>query len=215
MKDFSMSVRQPYTFPFLLRPFYRQAMLRGPADAVYFTFDDGPSPDVTPWVLDQLDRYDAKATFFLIGRNLEKHLSLAKETRARGHSTGNHTWHHLNARKVKSSFYYDDIMRMQKFMEKYGLNTRRLFRPPYGMIAPWQIRRLKREGFTTVLWSRLSWDFHHPHPPEKALAYLKKHIRPGDIIVFHDSPKAFASLRILLPELLEHVYQKGWPMKAL
>jgi len=208
---------RPYTFPRILRPVFKRALIRLPGEkaAVFLTFDDGPTPDITPRVMEMLQSYDAKATFFLIGDKLNRHPGIARELHRQGHALGNHTWNHLNASKVSRATYYANIDKTQRLLEHYGWNKQKLFRPPYGRITPGMVHRLYRNGYRTVLWTHLAWDFAPHISPLQSVEILKTKIRPGDIIVFHDSTKAWPSLSRLLPEVLQHIYRKGWKAETL
>ncbi len=205
----------PYRLPRWAQIFLRRAVLSGPAgeNAVYLTFDDGPWPDITPWVLDTLDRYDARAIFFVTGDQLDKNPGLARDIVRRGHLLGNHTYRHLDAWKTPPALYLDDIRRTQVLIDRIQPGAPRLFRPPYGHYRPAVARRLT--DYRIILWSVLSLDYDRRVRPEKSLQKLKRLIRPGDIVVFHDSPKAQSSLRILLPALLDDLHGRGFAFKQM
>ncbi|NPA43364.1 MAG: polysaccharide deacetylase family protein [Chlorobi bacterium] len=206
----------PYRFPRLLEPLFRPALIRVPSsNAVFLTFDDGPTPRITDRVLEILDAYGAKATFFLIGDKAARHPETVFRLIREGHLTGNHTWHHVTPGRVGREKYLEEIARMQAWMEKHRLPGSRLFRPPHGRIPPSLIRLLDRRGIRTVLWTRLSMDFNPRIDPETSLRILTKHLRPGDIVVFHDSEKARSSLTRILPPLLEHIRKQGWKTEVL
>lgn len=178
---------------------------------VYLTFDDGPHPQITPQVLQQLAGYDAYATFFCIGKNVAAHPDIFKKICSAGHSTGNHTYHHLNGWKHSSDAYLDDIHQAE------ALIPSRLFRPPYGRIRRRAARRLLHESpsWKVCMWTVLSGDFDPQLSPEQCLANVLDHIRPGAIVVFHDSEKAWDRLRYALPFVLDYCRSKGWRMKGL
>lgn len=175
---------------------------------IYITFDDGPHPDITPWVLDELDKYSAKATFFMVGENAERF----SETRAlvlkRKHSIGNHSHNHLKGWSNRSAKFYKNIERAGEF------TSSKLFRPPYGQIRPSQIRHL-RKTYKIIMWSVLSKDYLGNLDCKKALARICRQTKPGSIVVFHDSAKAENQLRQLLPAYLAYCKQMGFEMKAL
>jgi len=205
-----------YTFPGWLAPFFRPALTRVPASrTVYFTFDDGPSPGITPWVLEQLRRYGAQATFFWIGDKVRRYPELARHVVAEGHRVGNHTMHHVSYFRTSKQAYYADILSAQTYIDPLTSAEVRLFRPPYGKISPFMIKHLYKSGFQTVLWTHLTMDFDPSVDPAMSVEILKKRLRPGNIVVFHDSTKAFPSLRIILPALLEWVDRKGWQLEGL
>lgn len=175
---------------------------------VYLTFDDGPHPEITPWVIDLLKQYEMKASFFVVGDNARKYpdtLQLIKES---GHSIGNHTMHHIKGWKSTTSDYIEDINLCDKYF------TTNLFRPPYGQIKLNQIKLLKK-NYQIVMWSILSCDFEQKLNQQKALRGLKESTKNGSIIVFHDSVKAEVNLRYLLPLYLKFLKDNGYTCKAL
>ena len=212
-----MSHLIPYTFPVILRPFFFPAItrLKNEKKRLFLTFDDGPTPFITQEVLALLRDYEAFGTFFVIGEKVKKSPQLAIQIKTEGHTVGNHTWHHLNAFAVRKKKYLADISHTQSLLEKMGLNSQKWFRPPYGKITPSLLYQLKTKGYQTVLWTHLSMDFDPKRNTEKSLLILKKKIRPGDIIVFHDSQKAWPSLKKILPPLLEHIKLKKWHADSL
>lgn len=176
--------------------------------ALYLTFDDGPTPGITAEVLSILDRYNAKATFFCIGRNAERYPDIFKQIIANGHAAGNHTYSHLKGWYTCNRDYFNDIALAARFVPS------RLFRPAYGMITPSQIRYLKKQ-YRIVLWSIMSFDFDRDTNPEKCLGYVLKHARPGSIVVFHDSQKASENVLYALPRVLEHFIEKGYAFNSI
>lgn len=186
---------------------------------VYLTFDDGPTPEVTPYVLDLLDRYHAKATFFCIGKNIEAHPEIFKDILARGHRIGNHTHNHLNAQKWNTEEYLENVRLAETTILKHGrdhsISLPRLFRPPYGRITGKLSEILLRENYRIVMWSLLSADFDLELDTVRSLKNLKKNSEPGSIIVFHDSVKAYENLKFLLPEYLEFLKRERKEMKTL
>ncbi len=175
---------------------------------MYLTFDDGPIPEVTPWVLDQLAGAGAKATFFCIGRNIEVHPHLLARIRAEGHAVGNHTWQHVNGWKTGHHAYLRDVLRCQ------ALTGTDLFRPPYGRLTPRLVRVLSPR-FKVVMWDVLSADFDTAIHGERCLRNVLAHVRPGSIVVFHDSVKAWPRLEYALPRALRHLRDEGYTMQAL
>lgn len=174
-------------------------------DTIFLTFDDGPTQDTTPWVLDELDKVDANATFFCLGCNLKKNQPIAKEIVARNHALGNHTFNHLNGWKTKSEQFFRDIEACDDQLAKLNVRTR-LFRPPYGRVTQKQVRKLDQKE--TVMWSYLAWDFSGSFKTRKVLNALMN-AGPGDIVLFHDSQKASSNLKRILPELLNHYKSQG------
>ncbi len=175
---------------------------------IYLTFDDGPIPEVTPWVLDQLKQYDAQATFFCIGDNVRKHPDVMKLVIEFGHSTGNHTMHHLNGFMTQNKNYFKDVEECKKYVHSD------LFRPPYGKIRLSQIRRLKSE-FRIVMWDVLSKDYDVNMTGEQCFERIRKSTKPGSIIVFHDSLKAEKRLRFALPETLKYFSERGYSFRGI
>ena len=165
-------------------------------NSVYLTFDDGPHPLITPWVLNQLDRFDFKATFFCIGDNIRKYPEIYKQILDRGHQTGNHTFNHLSGFKTSNDKYFENIAKCAELVKN------KLFRPPYGHIKSSQILHLK-PNYQIVMWSLLVEDWNPKLDRLCKLDLLKKLTRKGDIIVFHDSEKAKGNLEYLLPLYLE------------
>ena len=181
------------------------------SDSIYLTFDDGPTPEVTPWVLDELDKVGGKASFFCIGIKIEEHKDIAEQLLQKGHAIGNHTYRHLSGYEVDAVEYLEDIKKCDDQLERINVKNQ-LFRPPFGRIRKAQLRRLDQKKI--IMWNYLSWDFSTSFKPEKSLKALKK-AGPGDIVLFHDSEKAFANLKQILPELLAHYNSKGLKLEAL
>lgn len=170
---------------------------------LYLTFDDGPIPEVTPWVLETLRSYDARATFFCVGDNVEKHPDIYRQIQLDGHAVGNHTYHHLNGWQTEHVTYLNNVRRCARMVKS------RLFRPPYGRLMPRQREFLQRH-FRIVMWDVLSGDYAPEITPEQCLQNVLDNARPGSIIVFHDSLKAERNLRFALPALLEHFAAQGY-----
>lgn len=175
---------------------------------LYLTFDDGPTPGVTEFVLDTLDEYYAKATFFCVGRNVVAHPELYETIIQRGHAIGNHTHYHLNGWDTDDELYYDNIAQCAEVVSS------KLFRPPYGKISLAQMHFLKSR-YKIVFWDVLSGDFDTQLAPEKCLDNMLHHTREGSIIVLHDSEKAAPNLKFALPKALEHFANAGYKFKAL
>lgn len=173
---------------------------------VYLTFDDGPVPEITPWVLDQLDAYQVKATFFCIGDNVRKHPEIYEEVIRRGHAIGNHTFNHLNGWKTATSTYIENTIKW----EDYAATQSFLFRPPYGKIKRIQAQKLMQKGYKIIMWDVLSADFDASVAPEKCLSNVVNHLEPGSIVVFHDSVKAFKNIQYALPKTLQYLKENGF-----
>jgi peptidoglycan/xylan/chitin deacetylase (PgdA/CDA1 family) len=181
---------------------------QGEDNTVYLTFDDGPHPEITPWVIDQLKQYNMKATFFCVGDNARKFPETIDQIKQGGHQLGNHTMHHIKGWNTSTEDYIKDIEACQQYVPSD------LFRPPYGRISREQIKQLKQK-FRIIMWTILSCDFDKKLNQEKALRGLINKTRKGSIIVFHDSVKAENNLRFLLPNYLQFLNQKGYTCKIL
>lgn len=171
--------------------------------AVYLTFDDGPNPEITLWVLDLLDQYQAKATFFCVGRQLAKHPDMRNELKSRGHEVGSHTFSHADAYKISTDDYLQEVSQGAKAAGSA------LFRPPYGHLTPWLYIKLKKK-YRIVLWDVMAYDFTSTYDVNALLAELKKNTTPGSIVVFHDNAKAAPQLKIILPQYLQWLKEKGF-----
>ncbi len=178
---------------------------------VYLTFDDGPNPTTTPLVLEALKQYDAQATFFCVGHNVEKYPEWLETLTEAGHAVGNHTHNHLNGWQTPTRDYLANIETAQRLMNA------KLFRPPYGKITFRQARRLRAAypGMRIIMWSVLSGDFDEAISGETCLENVLSRLQPGDIVIFHDSIKAQARMTYALPRVLDYCKQKHWQMKAL
>lgn len=179
---------------------------------VYLTFDDGPIPEVTEWVLELLKKENIKATFFCIGDNIQKHPDIFKKVISEEHSFGNHTFNHLNGWKTSTKKYIENIELCNSVIEKHiGYDKKpKLFRPPYGKIGRKQTKKLIEKGYEIIMWDVLSYDFDNSLNPEKCLENTLKNISNGSIIVFHDSIKARKNLQIVLPILIQKLKEKGF-----
>lgn len=176
---------------------------------IYLTFDDGPSPEITDWVLNVLHQEGIKATFFLIGDKIEKFPFAANKILRSHHHIGNHSFNHLIGWKTNNNIYIDNIEACQK------LTNTSLFRPPHGRIKPSQARLLQNKGYKIIMWDVLSGDFDQSLTPEFCLSKLKKHTRNGSIIVFHDSKKAVHILKSILPEYIKWAKSQGFNFKPI
>lgn len=174
---------------------------------IYLTFDDGPTPEITEWVLGQLKKHNAKATFFCLGNNISKHPEIFNKVINDGHAIGNHTNNHLNGWKTKTDDYLENIA-LCKF-EIRNLKSL-LFRPPYGKIKIAQSKKLLQLGYKIIMWDVLSADFDQAITPEKCLENVLSNVKSGSVIVFHDSVKAFQNLEYTLPRSLGVLKEKGF-----
>ncbi|MCB9363910.1 MAG: polysaccharide deacetylase family protein [Flavobacteriales bacterium] len=175
---------------------------------IYLTFDDGPTPEVTTWVLATLKQYNAKATFFVVGDNVKKHPQIYQQLIAEGHAIGNHTYNHLNGWKTKSSDYLQNIEKCAELVDS------NLFRPPYGRIKNTQIKKLKQD-YNIIMWDVLSGDFDAGLSPEKCAENVISNTKSGSIIVFHDSIKAEKNLKYALPKAIEYLKSKGFVFNVI
>jgi peptidoglycan/xylan/chitin deacetylase (PgdA/CDA1 family) len=182
---------------------------------LYLTFDDGPVPGPTEFVLETLDRLKAKATFFCIGDNVRKHPEVFRKILRDGHVVGNHTFNHLNGWKTSSDDYVKNVQQCDEVMNSHvdGQQPSRLFRPPYGRITRQQIKAMA--GYRIIMWDVLSVDYSKGLLPEACLRNTINASRPGSIIVFHDSLKAERNMTYALPRLIEHFSEKGFVFKSL
>ncbi len=183
---------------------------------LYLSFDDGPHPVATPFVLDLLKQYNAAATFFCVGKNVVQYPEIYKRILNEGHKTGNHTFNHLNGRKSPDKEYMDNIKEAAKYIDSD------LFRPPYGRLTNFQARLLtnvennkKQRAFKIVMWDVLSADFDRSLSGEKCTANVIRNARQGSVVVFHDSEKAFPRLEKSLPEVLKHFTGEGYAFASI
>lgn len=186
---------------------------------LYLTFDDGPTPEITNWVLNVLDEYNAKATFFCIGTNIEKHPDIFQNIISKGHTIGNHTYNHLKGWKHKTRDYLEDVDKTQVLINSKIVNRQspivNLFRPPYGKFKNKQSKKLLELGYRVILWDVLSYDWDKSVSEDTCFKNVTSAAKEGSIIVFHDSIKASRSLKFTLPKVLEYYSKKGYGFKAL
>jgi peptidoglycan/xylan/chitin deacetylase (PgdA/CDA1 family) len=182
---------------------------------VYLTFDDGPIPEVTEWVLKELKKHEIKATFFCIGNNVAKNPAIFKKVILEGHAIGNHTYNHLNGWKTTTETYIQNTKQAQEAIAKHTDAVTKFFRPPYGKIKKSQSKELQKLGYTIIMWDVLSADFDATISIEKCLDNVLLNVRPGSIIVFHDSLKAFKNLEYVLPKTLAHLKENDFKCSTL
>lgn len=177
---------------------------------LYLTFDDGPHPQATPFVLDELKKYDAKATFFCIGKNVARYSDIYRRILNEGHAAGNHTFNHTNGWKTNDLAYLKDITAAKQYIDSH------LFRPPYGKISKWQLKQLTGAfNMKVVMWSVLSADFDTRVTPESCLKNVLPGTKPGSIVVFHDSDKAWTNLVYTLPKVLKYFAEQGYRFEKI
>ena len=175
--------------------------------AVYLTFDDGPIPEVTPQVLAILAQYKVKATFFMVGENIDKHPEVFEQVIKAGHSIGNHTYNHLKGWKASFREYMENTAKFPK--------ETKLFRPPYGKATFRQRRALHKKGYRLIYWDILTRDYEATRTPEQMLAQIKRNVRPGSIINFHDSLKSNERMLTVLPQVIAFLLAEKYEIKTL
>ena len=197
-----MFIEQP---PWLYRAIFRGGVWRLPRKekCVYLTFDDGPIPEITPWVLDLLDRYEIKATFFCVGDNVRKHPNIYRMVLERGHGVGNHTFNHIQGVRSRTSRYMDNV---EKAAELIGS---RLFRPPHGHMRLPQLARLRKKC-KVIMWDVVTRDYSPHMTSQGVFNVVKRYTRNGSIIVFHDSLKAGDRMKAALPWSIEWLKEQGY-----
>ena len=201
-----MLIEQP---PKLLRWLYPRALWRMDKNvkAVYLTFDDGPIPEITPWVLDLLDKYNIKATFFLVGDNIRKHPEEFKMILERGHKVGNHTFNHISGLKYLSYNYLANTNKADELIKS------KLFRPPHGWMR-WGQYMVLSHRYTVVMWDLVTRDYSKRLNGHQVLDNVKKYVRNGSIITFHDSIKSEKNLKYALPRAIEWLLEQGYEFKV-
>jgi peptidoglycan-N-acetylglucosamine deacetylase len=200
-------IKTPY---FIKRLFHNQIWsLHNSENKVYLTFDDGPTPQVTDWVLNILKRENIKATFFCIGKNIVDHPELFDRIINENHSIGNHTFNHCNGWKTNTKDYIENVNKCNQYCKLTTKNLA-LFRPPYGKIKYSQSKELRKLGYKIMMWDVLSADFDQSISPEKCFKNATQKVTNGSIIVFHDSAKAYKNLEYVLPKTIEILKEKGF-----
>jgi len=212
-------------------------------EAIYLTFDDGPIPEVTPWVLELLAKFNAKATFFCIGENVQKYPGIFSRIEREGHCIGNHTYNHLNGWKTENLEYIKNVELAENTLRQNGKEKKKernpnfetrttdsklptqnpelqtpnykLFRPPYGKIKNSQARMVEQKGYNIIMWDVISGDYDQTFSAEKCFKNVIENATPGSTIVFHDSKKAFKNLKETLPKVLEYYSEKGLEFRSL
>jgi len=196
--------------PKLYRRLYQGSHWRFNSDkkVVYLTFDDGPIPEITPWVLDVLDRYNIKATFFCVGDNVRKHPEIYQMLQDRGHHIGNHTFHHIQGLKTNTQSYLEDVQEARQLIDS------KLFRPPYGHIRFPQFSALKKQ-YKVIMWDVVTRDYSHLMTADQVFEVVKKYTRNGSIIVFHDSLKSGNRMKESLPRSIEWLLEQGYSFQLI
>ena len=182
---------------------------------IYLTFDDGPIPRLTEYVLDVLEDFEAQTTFFCVGENIFSYPKICEKIIEKGHIIGNHTFNHLKGWSTKNDQYFKNIEKCHKQISSYQVSQGKpLFRPPHGQITRNQIKNIKKD-FKIIMWDILAYDFDSSHSPEKSLSKIIQKTDPGSIVVFHDNYKAENKLKFILPRFMQHFKEKGFNFKKL
>lgn len=185
---------------------------------LYLTFDDGPNPEITPWVLRMLKQFQAKATFFCVGDNISNHSDIFREILIEGHHIGNHTNNHLKGWKTSLKEYIENVHLAEKAISKHSKHTpesKKLFRPPYGKILPGQIKKLQKLGYEIVMWDVISGDFDTQLSVDDCYQNVIRNCNSGSIVVFHDSIKAAKKLKEVLPKVLKYYQERNYQFRAV
>lgn len=182
---------------------------------IYLTFDDGPTPEVTEWVLELLKKEEIKATFFCIGKNISDNPTIFKKVIAEKHAIGNHTFNHVNGWQTSTNNYLEEVNRCSLISKPFFSEHCQLFRPPYGKITPTQSKKLRKLGYQIIMWDLLTADFDASISPKKCFENATKKVTNGSIIVFHDSKKAFVNMKYALPKAIEYYKSKGFQFDTL
>lgn len=187
---------------------------------MYLTFDDGPIPEVTPKVLEILERYGVKATFFMVGENIDKHPEVFEQVVKGGHAIGNHTYNHLKGWKTPFDVYMENADRCAERIQTASLTDDRtqhtdLFRPPYGKATLRQRIALHKKGYRLIYWDILTRDYEATRTPEQMLKQIRRNVRPGSIINFHDSLKSNERMLAVLPQVISFLLAENYEIKTL
>lgn len=182
---------------------------------IYLTFDDGPTPEITEWTLNQLKKHNAKATFFCIGKNVIEHPTIYRKIIESKHSIGNHTNNHLNGIKTETASYLDNIKLAENTLNNNNNTPSKLFRPPYGKLSLSLAKKIREKGYKIIMWDVLSADFDTSITKKKCLENVIRNCENGSVVVFHDSIKASKNLQFVLPKLLEYYADKGFEFKKI
>ncbi len=212
----------PVKIPLIFKKIFRNYVwnLSSTDKVIYLTFDDGPTPKITDWVLDTLKSYNAKATFFCIGNNIDKHHNIFQRIIDEGHSIGNHTYNHLKGWKTKTNDYLKNVAETESAIENQTQNLpdykpQNLFRPPYGQLRYKQGKALVDMGYNVIMWDVLSFDWEQSVSQETCLKNVTDYASNGSIIVFHDSEKASKNMQYALPGVLDFFSKLGYSFEAI
>jgi len=207
--------KTPYFFKFIFPKYTWDFYTKEKGKHLYLTFDDGPIPEITEFVLHQLKQYNAKATFFCIGENIKKHPSIFIKIIKEGHSIGNHTMNHLKAWKSDTETYIENVISCENQIYQFITPHKKLFRPPYGQISQPKLYRLKEMGYDIILWDIVAKDWKKNLSPQQCARNVITYSKNGSILVFHDSIKAYKNLKYTLPKILAHFSEKGYTFRKI
>ena len=184
---------------------------------IFLTFDDGPTPEITEFVLTELKKYNAKATFFCIGKNIKNHPEIFNKIIADNHAIGNHTQNHIKGWEYTKNDYLENVIKVEETLKTCNFKTLQLnlFRPPYGKIKKSQAKKILKRGYKIIMWTVLSADFKTTISKEEYLQNVLKNTKNGSIIVFHDSVKAAERMKYALPKVLKEFSDKGFVFKSI
>lgn len=182
---------------------------------MFITFDDGPTPEVTEFVLNLLDKHQAKASFFCIGKNVRQHPDIINRIIKDGHTIGNHTYNHYNCYQHSLEQYLENIKSTAELLKEVSSKAKKLFRPPYGRISSKVTRALQKQGYEIIMWDVLSADFDLNTSADQCIKNVISNVKPGSIVVFHDSVKSYPVLKEALPKILSHLDKQGYQFSAL
>ncbi len=217
-KSTKMLKLYPAKMPFLVPFIFPSLTYAKPdnANQIYLTFDDGPHPEITPWILMVLKKYHIKANFFCTGANIQAYPHIVKEIIAQGHQIGNHTFSHVDAWRTSHKKYIHEISETDRLLQTAGISSK-LFRPPYGRLTPGLIKKIQslNKEIEIVMWSILMGDFSRFFVPDYAISYLSHHIKAGDILVFHDNAHSFPRLKQVLDPVINTLLTKGYRFATL
>jgi len=210
-----MFIEQPARF---LRWIYPHAIWRmdPSAKAIYLTFDDGPIPEATPYVLDVLAHFNIKATFFVVGDNVRKHPDIFQQVVEAGHRIGNHTYNHIGGFRWLSWKYLENTQKAEEIIAKYDQRTAHsfLFRPPHGWMRPLQYRAIRRQGYEIIMWDLVTRDYSRRLTADEVLQNVKRYARNGSIVTFHDSLRSIDKLQKILPSALQWLIDQGYQFRV-
>ncbi len=190
------------------------------AKKVYLTFDDGPIPEITEWVIGTLNKYNVKATFFCVGENIQKHPQIFEQLLSNNHCVGNHTYNHNNGWETDDKVYLESVIKTQKLLAQKLTDyhtelTTKIFRPPYGKLTPNQSTQVRENGFEVIMWDVLSADFDPSVTARTCLRNVIKNTEDGSIVVFHDNIKSFKTIQYVLPRYLKYLRKKGYRLDII